>query len=740
MGLLLVAVLVLAQLAAPASAPAQVAITVNTTNDEFGTGGGCSLREAVQSLNINAPFSGCPGSASADVVQVPAGVYDLTLNGADDINAVGDIDIASGNIEIRGTGPVTVDGSSGGDRVFHVHGSVAGVLIQTMNIQGGSTGFTGGGIENNGGLTLRWATLTGNSAGGGGGLATINTGATTVHDSTITGNTALGDGGGIYNGGAGTTAVNNGTIAENTADLDNNGGDGGGIANAGTSVTMANTIVAGNFDGSGQRKECHGTLTSGGHNALGSVGECPFAPSTGDLTNTPVPLAPLADNGNPFAAESFSLTRIPLEGSAAINAGHPGTGPGDSCGTFDQRGFTRPIDGVCDIGAVDRIPAQTIPAGGSCSLRNAIEAANWNVPVGGCNGGGDVHDTIPLAPGTHPITGGDMDIVAPRVTISASPPGGATIDQQGFSNETLLQVHPGADATVTGVDLIHGDVTGNGGAIQNLGSLTLTDGTIRDNIAQSGGGIHSSGTLQLSRMTMSGNRATDDGGAIWLEGPGSATLTNVTISGNRANNDGGGIRVESGASASFNANTITANTANFDNFGPGGGGGIWSSSSGNTIANTILAGNIDSTAGGGTPGPECAGPAVGSAGFNLVGSLAECTFVSSDGDQTGVTGFTLGPLAANGGPTQTHALPTGNLAINTGYPGTGSGVPCPSTDQRGTARPQGGRCDIGAFEVVPASIPSTPVTTTPAAPTTKKKCKKGRVRKKGRCVKKKKRN
>jgi hypothetical protein len=74
----------------------------------------------------------------------------------------------------------------------------------------------------------------------------------------------------------------------------------------------------------------------------------------------------------------------------------------------------------------------------------------------------------------------------------------------------------------------------------------------------------------------------------------------------------------------------------------------------------------------------------------------------------------LGPLASNGGPTQTHALNAGSVAIDAGDPGVpGSGATaCETTDQRGITRPQGPGCDIGAFEVVVgAPPPPAPVVT-----------------------------
>ncbi|MGB5413308.1 MAG: choice-of-anchor Q domain-containing protein, partial [Polyangiales bacterium] len=61
----------------------------------------------------------------------------------------------------------------------------------------------------------------------------------------------------------------------------------------------------------------------------------------------------------------------------------------------------------------------------------------------------------------------------------------------------------------------------------------------------------------------------------------------------------------------------------------------------------------------------------------------------------------LGPLADNGGPTETHALEEGSPAINQ-IPAADcvdeEGEPL-TTDQRGLARPQGDSCDVGAFEL-----------------------------------------
>jgi hypothetical protein len=63
----------------------------------------------------------------------------------------------------------------------------------------------------------------------------------------------------------------------------------------------------------------------------------------------------------------------------------------------------------------------------------------------------------------------------------------------------------------------------------------------------------------------------------------------------------------------------------------------------------------------------------------------------------------LGPLADNGGPTQTHALLPGSMALDGGSTSTGP-TSCPVIDQRGETRPVDSDgdgtaiCDAGAFE------------------------------------------
>jgi hypothetical protein len=63
----------------------------------------------------------------------------------------------------------------------------------------------------------------------------------------------------------------------------------------------------------------------------------------------------------------------------------------------------------------------------------------------------------------------------------------------------------------------------------------------------------------------------------------------------------------------------------------------------------------------------------------------------------------LGPLADNGGPTFTMAIPATSPAAGA-VPV--SGADCPDTDQRGVGRPQGSACDAGAYERAPPNVAS----------------------------------
>ena len=95
------------------------------------------------------------------------------------------------------------------------------------------------------------------------------------------------------------------------------------------------------------------------------------------------------------------------------------------------------------------------------------------------------------------------------------------------------------------------------------------------------------------------------------------------------------------------------------------------------------------------------GVSVASGGGNIESPYDSCGLTEpTDLVNVSAEDLKLGPLADNGGPTMTHALLPGSVAIDRIPPAMcvdADGQPL-TTDQRGVARPQGGACDVGAFE------------------------------------------
>lgn len=261
----------------------------------------------------------------------------------------------------------------------------------------------------------------------------------------------------------------------------------------------------------------------------------------------------------------------------------------------------------------------------------------------------------------------------------------------------------------------------------NDGEMTITDSTVSNNGPFSfAGGVYNDGTLTMNGSTVSANNSGGQGGGIMNDYGGSATITNSTISGNAvgssstAGTPGGGIYNTNDSALTLTNSTVTNNTANF-------GGGIYNDDDGSTvtIGGTIVAGNTAFNSTNHVNSDVLGGFA--SQGYNLIGRVDDATGFDGPGDLTGTAASPLdpqlGPLANNGGPTETHALSPKSPAIDAGDPA----CPPPATDQRGVSRPQGLRCDIGAYEYR-GGLGSEPPPPTGGTPEDKQACKKGGFR------------
>ncbi len=189
-------------------------------------------------------------------------------------------------------------------------------------------GKWGGGIHNNSAVIISNTTFVQNTATWGGGIFNMIESAATITNSSFYKNSVgSGWGGGILNGIDATMTLTNSTLSSNISTF-----IGGGLNNDGT-LNISNTIIA-NSTGA----DCinsTGTIATNVNNLI-EDGSCGAA-----LSGDPA-LGALADNGGPTETMALAWN------SPALDAGDA-----SSCPTTDQRGVTR-IASTCDIGAYER--------------------------------------------------------------------------------------------------------------------------------------------------------------------------------------------------------------------------------------------------------------------------------------------------------------------------------------------------------------------------------------------------
>jgi CSLREA domain-containing protein len=708
-------------------------ITVNSVSDTVnGSDNRCTLREAIISANTDttsgAAVGECVAGSGTDTINFSTAITGtITLTGTE-------LTISS-DVSINGPGAhkLVVSGNNA-SRVFQITSGT--VTINGLTISHGTNSINGGGgIFNDGMLTVNNCTISYNSAPGnanGGGI--LSTGTLTINSSTISHNWTGEDGGGIRQSTASAT-INNSTISGNSAG-DIGGGihlrsivlvnnstisdnraatSGGGINRGSGTATLHNSIVAENFRGTGTtRDDLTGTFDAA--SSFNLVGDGTFI-VTGPTNGT---------NGNQVGASGSSINPLlgPLQynGGAtethALLTGSPAIDKGNSTLTPEQRGLTRPFDDPAisnatggngaDIGALELQSGENLLVNSladtddgvcdaNCTLREAIAAANASA----------THNAIYFNVTGIIFRAGGQLVIDSDVTING--PGARSLIVRGGSTSRVVQINSGRTASIYGLTISGGAAIGEGGAgIFNLGTLAIGNSIISDN---TGGGILNSGILSITSSTISDNATSDHGGGIanvFL-----LFISNSTISGNRAELGGGIFNPAGiiGARATLLNTTVTNNHADVDNSGDGYGGGLLIDTSGNNVVmhNSIVAGNFKGS--GSTTLDDFGAPASSMdtrSSFNLVGIIGGVTGITdgTNGNQLGTSASPknplLSPLQFNGGATPTHTLLTGSPAIDKGNTAL-------SSDQRGLPRPVdiatvanaagGNASDIGAVEM-----------------------------------------
>ncbi|MEL7500230.1 MAG: choice-of-anchor Q domain-containing protein, partial [Planctomycetota bacterium] len=556
-------------------------------------------------------------------------------------------------------------------------------------------------------------------------------------NSTISENSAgafLGEGGGGISAGAEPVRIINSTIAGNTTVA----GQGGGVDVFSAPVTIENSIVADNTAGvvssDVQRTQTETSLTIN-HSLIGNAdGLGTINGNVGNLTGTEAnPLDPqlgeLADNGGPTLAHAL------LPGSPAIDAGDNALAV-DADGNplaFDQRGegffrFVGANPAAVDIGAFesqifagDLLVSTTADAvdgdfsDGQLSLREAVNTAN-------ARPGADVITFASDLSGVPIVLDGEELVLSDEVTIIGLGADHITIDANRDSR--VFRVTNGTTAEIQSVTITGGNANRNpqthfsaaigGGILNEGGILTVRDSRVTANVSARGAGIFNdsrsgTSTVHIVSATIDDNDASAFGGGLYNLGDTTALafVNNSTFSGNLAsfvqNNSGGAIiGFGSGSEVVVTNSTIVGNE-----------GGIRPQSGIFTINNSILVGNtrdvstIDSALSG-----DSANNIIGTPDFagNLGNGLNDNIVGDGNGGDLDPNAVVNLALSDNGGPTLTHALSPGSLAINAGsneLAVDADGNPL-AFDQRGADfdRVFGGTVDMGAFELVERAAPT----------------------------------
>ena len=554
-------------------------------------------------------------------------------------------------------------GGGGGGSPLGANGGFGGGGGGGQYDEGGSGGFGGGaGAGASGFAGFGGGTGFANGGGGGGdgmGGAVFTLGGNlTVTGSTLSANTASGGGGGPAANGA-------------SAGLPGQG-DGGGI--------YVDAIVPGEYDGGSVLTVSGATLQ--GNRANTSGGAIDLYGGSTTVSNTTF-------SGNTAGSGRGSAIAIAAGSLSVSGSAFSGNAGGAAIGDYSlPSGFAQRV---------------TIFVANSAFSGNTDAALRTETTTGVFDSNGALFTIVPDVSVTNAAfsqnTDGAIENSGAAMTVSGSSfsdnsglcasggnPGGAitnagtlTVADTSFTGNHTCgaggAIANSASLTISGASFTSNRASSGGGAIANsggTGTLRVFTSTFSGNSAADGGAIDTTATAAVSGATFSDNQASSDGGAI--DNGGTLTLANATFSNNTAILHGGGI--DNGATLSAANVTLSGNGAGT------GGGNLYG---GGALANTLLAAPIQ--------GGNCAGGTVtGSPNLEYPDTTCGSTTAGwLNGNPE------LGPLAANGGPTQTMALGSGSAAREAGDPTACATAPVGGFDQRGFPRPAL-VCDIGAYE------------------------------------------
>ena len=457
----------------------------------------------------------------------------------------------------------------------------ASLTVNCSTISGNTVSGLGGGIAlaDTSGLTLSSSTVSGNSATGvGGGIAVLGTTATlTMTNATISGNLSDTQGGGVFT--EGTTTINSSTISTNHSDNNDGGAErGGGIYSGNGALTVRNSILADNYNGSGTGTGddyyyVGGTLSDSGYNVVGYSNVAAnatggFDATTDILYNTKNGQAgtsfsswttgtgggtavsgslglssTLADNGGPTQTLALSSGSF-ADGAIPYSAG---SNTFNNCPALDQRSYYRAFTGSRDIGAYELDGAA--PANGdyiSTTTGNWSAVGTWDTYNATTGIWGD--------PSAKPTSSNNV-VVAANHTVTVD--GTDTVNAQTVSQGGILAV--GANtltasgaADIDGTLSISTGTTTVTGASDIDGTLSITGtGTYDANgtFDASNGAVTftGAGNLKLASTVSSLGTLTAGSSTVTYDGSSGQTIPETNTFYNLNVNNSGGVTVNADA-------------------------------------------------------------------------------------------------------------------------------------------------------------------------------------------------
>ena len=435
------------------------------------------------------------------------------------------------NISIKGTGAkslkLNIDSNT---RIFYIYPAVT-VMLDSMTIKegkakdsgnAGDNSTLGGGIYNEGLLTLQKSIVIDNKATKGGGIyngnlgiltieqsyilsnnnstqyggAIYNKGRLTIRDSIIRHNEAVREGGGIYNHADGYITIIRSQIESNSSYA-----SGGGISNKGTLNILDNSIITSNRADSntadGAIEYGAGIYSHGGNvNIDNSTIESNEAPNGGGIA--------IIDGELIINASLVSGNIVRRSGGGIYNKGLNST--------LIIQGGTIIKNNISSFGS-----GVYNSDGGFATIAQSYIQDNSTADQGTVNGG----------------------------------VGGGIYNGPDFNSNGGV-----SSLTITG-SYIDSNSAINGGGIYNLHNLILVTSNVTGNLGSAeGGGIYTKGILQILVNSQINENTALSGGGIYIAESGEATINTSTIGGNQSTDAnhgfiGGGV---------YNLGTVTINT------------------------------------------------------------------------------------------------------------------------------------------------------------------------------------